>query len=89
MKSLLAVLEPIPITGGEVVDSRIRSEGMGHSYFLSNPATLSDLILVLRYDRPPTAEHGRPLTEIAPNWYILDDDYPRKAAPLPKSMRGK
>ncbi len=46
MKSLLAVLEPIPITGGEVVDSRIRSEGTGHSYFLSNPATISDLILV-------------------------------------------
>jgi len=74
---------------GEIVDSRIRSKGMGHNYFLSNPATLSDLILVLRYDRPPTAEGGRPLTEIAPNWYILDDNYPRKAAPLPKSMRGK
>ncbi len=29
-------------------------------------------------------EHRRPLTEIAPNWYILNDAYPQEAAPLPR-----
>lgn len=75
------------IRGGEVIDSRVHAKGSKHAYFVDHPATLSDVILVLRYDRPVGAEHGRPLTEIAPNWFILDDDYPRKAAPLPKSLR--
>ncbi len=68
----------------EVVDSRVRTDWTGHGCFLSNPATLSDLIPVLRYGRPVGAEHGRPLTEIAPNWYILNDACPQKAAPLPR-----
>jgi esterase/lipase superfamily enzyme len=64
-----------------IIDSRIHTDFLGHGYFLSSPATLSDLILDLRYGRPVGAEHGRPLTEVAPNYYILDDDYPRNAAP--------
>ena len=58
-----------------VVDSRIRTDFLGHGYFLSSPATFSDLILDLRYDRP--IGEGRPLTKIAPNFYILDDDFPQ------------
>jgi esterase/lipase superfamily enzyme len=72
---------------GGVVDARIRTDLTAHAYFMANPAASSDLILNLRYNRLPGAEHGRPLTEIAPNWYILDDDYPMKAAPLPKELR--
>ncbi|MHC4083197.1 MAG: alpha/beta hydrolase [Planctomycetota bacterium] len=70
-----------------VVDSRIKTDFLGHGYFLSSPATLSDLILDLRYDRKPGAANGRPLTEIAPSYYILDDNYPQKAAPMPTGMR--
>ena len=66
-----------------VIDSRIDAGFLEHSYFLDSPATLSDIILLLRYGRPPGAAHGRPLTEIAPHYYILDDDYPRRAAPSP------
>ena len=77
------------LNNGEVVDSRVRAKGAKHAYFVDHPATFSDLILVLRYNRPVGAEHGRPLTEIAPRWYIIDDDYPREAAPLPKSLRGQ
>jgi esterase/lipase superfamily enzyme len=73
----------------DVVDSRVKTDYMAHAYFLGNPATSSDLVLVLRYDRPPGAEHGRPLTEIAPNWYIIDDSYPQQAAPLPRELQGK
>ncbi|MHC4422152.1 MAG: alpha/beta hydrolase [Planctomycetota bacterium] len=68
-----------------VVDARVRTDYLGHAYFLGNPATFSDIILVLRYGRAPGAENGRPLTEVAPNYYILNDDYPQKAAPLPKA----
>jgi esterase/lipase superfamily enzyme len=69
------------------IDARVRSDLVGHEYFLGNPATSSDLVLLLRYDRPVGAAHGRPLTEVAPNWYILDDDYPMQAAPVPEELR--
>ena len=68
----------------DIVDARVRTDYTGHGYFLSNPAVFSDVILVLRYDRTPGAEHGRPLTEVFPGYYILDDRYPQHAAPLPK-----
>jgi esterase/lipase superfamily enzyme len=69
----------------DAVDARIRTDYLGHGYFLSNPATCSDVILFLRYGRAPGAANGRPLTEVAPNYYILDDNYPQKAAPRPKA----
>ena len=68
----------------DVVDARVRTDYLGHGYFLSNPATCSDVILFLRYGRAPGAENGRPLTEVIPNFYILDDNYPQEAAPMPK-----
>jgi esterase/lipase superfamily enzyme len=68
----------------DVVDARVRTDYLGHGYFLSNPAACSDVILFLRYGRAPGAENGRPLTEVIPNYYILDDNYPQKAAPMPK-----
>ncbi len=71
------------IVNSVFVDARVRTDYMGHGYFLSNPATCSDLILVLRYGRRPGAENGRPLTEVMTNYYILDDGYPQKAAPMP------
>jgi esterase/lipase superfamily enzyme len=77
------------IRNGSVVDARIHTDLVAHEYFMDDPATFSDFILVLRYDRPPGAAHGRPLTEIAPHWYILDDDYPQQAAPLPKALQEK
>jgi esterase/lipase superfamily enzyme len=70
----------------DVVDARVRTDYLGHAYFLSNPATCSDVILALRYGRAPGAENGRPLTEVIPNFYILDDNYPQKPAPMPKGV---
>jgi esterase/lipase superfamily enzyme len=67
-----------------IIDSRIHTSFLGHAYFLSSPATLSDIILLLRYDRAPGAENGRPLTKLMPGFFILDDNYPQEAAPLPK-----
>ncbi len=72
------------LTNVDVVDARVHTDYTGHGYFLSNPAVFSDIILILRYDRTPGAANGRPLTPIVHNYYILDDNYPHKAAPMPK-----
>jgi esterase/lipase superfamily enzyme len=53
----------------------------GHSYFRENPAVSSDLVLVLRYDRDPGAEHGRPLRHIEANFWTIGDGYPGKGPP--------
>ena len=71
------------LPNSDIVDAEVRTDFTGHGYFLSNPAVLSDVILVLRYDRKPGAENDRPLTELIPNYYVLDDGYPGQAAPLP------
>lgn len=49
---------------------------LGHGYFISNPAVLSDLILILRDDRDPGAENGRPLHLSEGGFWELGDDYP-------------
>lgn len=65
-------LEMSPVTFVEVL---VHSGYIGHSYFTGSPAVSSDLILVLRDDRPPGAEHGRPLKERMTNFWELRDDY--------------
>ena len=60
-----------------IIDARLQKPGsFGHNYFYANPAVSSDVILLLRHQLPPGAEHGRPL-HASPNgfWYI-DDKYP-------------
>lgn len=59
-----------------VVDVRASTIGMGHDYFLTNPAVLSDLILVLRDHRGPGAENGRPLEPQPSGFWRLNNGYP-------------
>lgn len=73
---------------GEIVDARITTDLLGHSYFINSPAVFSDLILVLR-GHDELSQGQRPLTQLIPNWYIINDDYPMEAAPLPRRMREK
>lgn len=47
----------------------------GHRYFRENPAVSSDLVLTVRYGRPPGAQHGRPLTHLGGIFWQIDDDY--------------
>ena len=67
----LAIME-----GLDVIDARVRKSGVGHGYFHSSPAVSSDLILIFRDDRDPGAENGRPLILKAPNFWVIQDDYP-------------
>ncbi len=63
--------------GVALIDSRVDSGFIGHSYFYSHPAVLSDLILILRDDRSPGEEHGRPLVKQNAAFWAIDEDYPR------------
>jgi esterase/lipase superfamily enzyme len=60
-----------------IIDARLQKPGsFGHNYFYSNPAVSSDLILLLRYNAPPGAEHGRPLHASENGFWYIDDKYP-------------
>lgn len=64
------------IAGVEFIDARVAKDLVGHSYFYSNPAVSSDLILLLRDNRHAGAEHGRPLRHIRGSFWELYDGYP-------------
>lgn len=59
-----------------LVDARVSSGFVGHSYFYSHPAVLSDLILILRDNLDPGAENGRPLEPLGPSYWGIEEDYP-------------
>lgn len=59
-----------------VVDVRAKTDRTGHGYFLSSPAVLSDLILILRDKYKPGEENGRPLKDVPMGFWELDDGYP-------------
>jgi esterase/lipase superfamily enzyme len=51
-----------------------------HSYMFMHPSAFSDLLLVLREDRLPGAENGRPLEQPRPGVWLLTNDYLKPAA---------
>ncbi len=61
-----------------LIDARVDTGFIGHSYFYSHPAVLSDLILILRDGRAPGAANGRPLSHDPGSilWRI-SEEYPR------------
>jgi esterase/lipase superfamily enzyme len=61
----------------QVVDVRARTSFLGHSYFHQSPAVSSDVILLLRDNRSPGAENGRPLTKRQDNFWEIDGAYPQ------------
>jgi esterase/lipase superfamily enzyme len=48
----------------------------GHTYVIDDPAVLSDVVLLLRYDCAPGAEHGRPLERDPAGFWVLPRGYP-------------
>ena len=59
------------------IDVEVTTDWLGHGYFISNPAVLSDLILVLRDGLLPGREHGRPLRPIGGQFWGLNGKYPQ------------
>lgn len=64
----------------QIIDAKIKSDFIGHAYFHTNPAVSSDLILVLRDNRGPGAENGRPMTHRDDGFWEIRDDYLRSDA---------
>jgi len=60
----------------QLINVKVKTDFLGHGYFISNPAVLSDLILILRDSRPPGAENGRPLLRAEGGFWELYDGYP-------------
>jgi esterase/lipase superfamily enzyme len=70
----------------QFIDARVAGSGRGsHFYFYDNPAVSSDLILLLRDQRGPGADKGRPLVREADGLWRIDADYP---APRQGTYRG-
>jgi esterase/lipase superfamily enzyme len=63
--------------GIDVIEVKVKQKGAhGHTYWIDNPAVLSDIILILRDDRSPGAEHGRPLIRADTGLWEIHDGYP-------------
>ena len=65
----------------QVIDSKVDTDLLGHSYFIDHPAVLSDLILVLRDKKAPGAEKGRPLKRDKGGFWTITDSYPTFTEP--------
>jgi esterase/lipase superfamily enzyme len=64
----------------QIIDARVAGSWFSsHDYFHSHPALSSDLILLLRDNRRPGAESGRPLASEAGGLWRIDQDYPAPA----------
>ena len=61
-----------------IVNFKGESKGYGHSYFRTNPAVSSDLVLLLRYGYEAGSE-GRPLEHIDLMFWRIPSDYPAEA----------
>ena len=70
-RALLAAVDKV-----DIISARVRTGALGHSYYHSNPAVSSDLLLLLRYGYKAGSPE-RPLKKEFPNYWILDDEsYP-------------
>ena len=66
-----------------IVNFKGDSEGFGHSYFRTNPAVSSDLILLLRYGFK-AGSTGRPLESIGQSFWRIPPSYPSNATLDPR-----
>ncbi len=64
--------------GIDAINVNVSKKGAhGHTYWIDNPAVLSDIILILRDDRSPGKENGRPLLRPeAGLFWEVNDGYP-------------
>ena len=73
------------LPGIQFIDAGVAGSGFGsHEYFCTQPAISSDLILLLRDNRRPGAENGRPLANERGGFWRIDRDYP---APVPSKAK--
>ena len=59
----------------QIIDARVSTGFVGHSYFYAHPAVSADLILLLRDNLEPGSP-GRPLRKHGANFWYITVDYP-------------
>lgn len=60
----------------DLIECRVKTRD-SHLYLFEHPAALSDMVRLVREQRPAGAEHGRPLEPVAPGFWALGEDYLR------------
>jgi esterase/lipase superfamily enzyme len=60
-----------------MIDCQVSGFSTSHDYAFAHPAVVSDVILLLRDDRDPGAQNGRPLTPTFKGVWRIDNDYLR------------
>lgn len=74
----------------QLIKAKVKDLGdFNHAYFHTSPAVSSDIVLLLRYDLLPGAEHGRPLTRSDEGYWMVTDGYPGPTWTLPASAEGQ
>lgn len=63
------------IRSTDIITAEVKAESKGHYYFYTSPAVSSDLILLLRDNRKPGIENGRPLLQLDQNFWKITDKY--------------
>lgn len=72
----------------QLIDARENKPGvLGHSYYHTNPAVSSDLVLLMRYQLLPGTDHGRPLDLSDFGLWLIGDDYPGSNWILPEKSK--
>ena len=62
------------VARANLIDARVSTGFLGHSYFYSHPAVSADLILLLREGFAPGSP-GRPLRKLGENFWQVTNDY--------------
>ena len=63
--------------GLDAIEVKVKKKGSHrHTYWIENPAVLSDVILILRDGLAPGRQHGRPLIRADSGLWEIHDGYP-------------
>ncbi|MAO23506.1 MAG: hypothetical protein CMJ35_01125 [Phycisphaerae bacterium] len=70
----------------QIIECRVNAGIAGHDYYYTNPAVLSDLILVLKDRLDPGAENGRPLDTTSDGTWRILKSYPEFTQDTPETV---
>jgi hypothetical protein len=71
-----------------MINAKVTDLGdFNHSYFYANPSVSSDLVLFMRFQLLPGAEHGRPLAVAEDGYWMVENGYPGADWKMPVADR--
>jgi esterase/lipase superfamily enzyme len=85
-KEEIAVIRKVQRT--QMINAKVTDLGdFNHSYFYANPSVSSDLVLFMRFQLLPGAEHGRPLAVAEDGYWMVENGYPGADWKMPVADR--